>query len=567
MTDFAQQNLEMIALLQDERRKVADRGDMLTYAVCEHGIDMRPAVNQLIEDADLGRKLRDLAAERDAHTLAPERYLGPSTLADGKLYAMVTRGHLDVYLPARREQLEALKFGDPILVDTKEDRLVGRDGHAPISGEVVMVDARPACNPSQVIVTHNDRRQMARLPHELARQPNCCGPGSWVVFDAVRRFVLGQVDAENDGQDLLMSLDKLAAVTRHDVGAPQPVVEEILERFRIHAEAPDWYKTMQARDRCSYLFQGATGSGKSYTLALIANLTADVTEEVTGQRSSRIVMVDASQFWSPLFGQTEQRIAEWADKLSRLGARQVCDKQGQPVRLPLIIVLEECESLMRARGEQSSGHLFDRPLALILQKTQSLENALRVPIIWIATTNRPDLVDPAALRRIGMRQVTFSTLSVAEAREVLLTKFDPSIPIAGEKTNDNEQARMAAVQRILGYLYGPEPKQAIAEVQFANSETRHLNRSDLVTPALLEEAVSMGIDQSLFKSRRAGRLVGMDVHDVLEFLHRHFAHMARTVRSHNVAEHCPEWFTDDSRFVNRVVPLLRRNRRSLTTLG
>ena len=86
--------------------------------------------------------------------------------------------------------------------------------------------------------------------------------------------------------------------------------------------------------------------------------------------------------------------------------------------------VEECDALLRTRGDQTgSGHLFDRPLALFLQKIESLEAALKCPILWVATSNRPDLVDPASLRRIGMRTVTFGTLTAAEAAVVLAKKL------------------------------------------------------------------------------------------------------------------------------------------------
>jgi hypothetical protein len=212
----------------------------------------------------------------------------------------------------------------------------------------------------------------------------------------------------------------------------------------------------------------------------------------------------------------------------------------------------------------ASSHLFDRPLALLLQKTESVENALGVPIVWIATSNRGDLVDAAALRRLGMRQVLFHTLRAAEALAVLQKKVPAKMPVHARRGQPD--AREALFRQVLGYLYGPEPRQAIAEVHLSSSQRRPLNRSDVVTPALLEEAVSYAVDRCLRRSSDAGRLLGLDSDDVVSFLHRHFANLARTLRPHNLAEHCPEWFARENLHVVNVVPMHDEHRRPVTTL-
>jgi SpoVK/Ycf46/Vps4 family AAA+-type ATPase len=272
------------------------------------------------------------------------------------------------------------------------------------------------------------------------------------------------------------------------------------------------------------------------------------------------VIVDASDFWDPLFGATERRIARWAEKIEKLGAGRLRGRDGRDVQIPLIIALEECEALLRGRGEtQGSGHLFDRPLSLLLQKTESLESTLQLPIIWIMTSNRADLVDAAARRRMGMRLVVFGSLRASEAVAVLKTKLSDSMPIYGEN-GSNAERRAALVRSVINYLYGPEPNQAIAEVRLGNSERRLLNRADVVTPAVIDEAVSGAVDRCLAKSRRAGLLLGLDAADVIGYLDRHFAGLARTLRPHNVAEYATDWYERDRPMITDVVPLATRRR-------
>jgi hypothetical protein len=319
---------------------------------------------------------------------------------------------------------------------------------------------------------------------------------------------------------------------------------------------------MQVRNRCSYLFCGSTGGGKSYHLKLLASEIHDLVEELTGERTSRLVLADASKFWSPYFGETEQKISRWIEKLAALGAQRLKTKDGTFINMPLLVGLEECDQMLRSRGGgDSSSHLFDRPLSFLLQKTESLECALQVPIVWVATSNRADLIDAAALRRMGMRKVLFGTLKGHEALTVLKTKVPNEMPVCGN--NGVSGSREGLLRAVLGYLYGPEPSQPIAEVQFTNSKRRTLNRSDVVTPAILEEAVSFGVDRCLQKSRRVGRLLGLDAADVATFLDQHFVNLAYMLNEYNVAEHCPEWFAHEPLTASKVVPLVSRKRRAI----
>ena len=560
-------NQDLVKTWYDGSVSVADRGDLFLFRVCELGLDFRPAIQQLITDVDLLQKLREKLEALGENTLAAERFLGVTSQPTGRMYAMVTRGEADVCLPCLPEDVAEFQVGDPVLIDVKMDRIVGRDGSLPLAGDVVTVESIPPDKPGHVIVSHHDQRELARLHHSLIDQPEACKPGTQVVYDSRRRFVLTVVDAQTNGQELLMELDKLPVVRRSDVGSPNPVVDQIVGHFHDAVEHPEWLTQMGARDRRSYLFIGQTGGGKSYHLKLIAHELHELVEAYTGQRTSRMFMCDASQFWSPYFGETEQRINRWAEKVQNLGCRRLRGRDGRDVLLPLLGVIEECEALFRSRGEsQSSGHLFDRVLSLLLQKFESIEGALRVPIVWICSTNRPDLVDSAALRRIGMRKICFGGLSASGAKSVLLKKISDQLPLRQADGRTNIQAREALVSKVIGYLYGPEPKQAMADVTFGNGQHRMLNRSDVVTPAILEEAISSGIDRCLTKSRQAGELLGLDADDVVAFLHRHFNSLAGIFTEHNIMEHCPEWFADDSVRVTNVKPVAQRRRRPVSLL-
>lgn len=560
----ATQNLA--ELLRDESMSPQDRGDMLLYALNENGLDHRSAVHQLVTEADLGRSMDHMLNNQPRRSLASERFLGPYHDPPHEPFAIVTNGPHVIYLPCSVEQLQELRAGDAVLIDTESRRIVARDGAAPIAGEIVTIESRPPEHPRHAVVQQRDQLELVRLHADLIDRNVGCQPGDRVLYDSVRKIVLGPVTTESSGEELLVPPSSLERVTRADVGSPHPIVDEIIERYQAICENYDWWQALRIRRRCSYLLAGGTGTGKSYNLKLLTNEVHNLVEDWTGTRSSRLVMLDAADFWAPYFGETEQRITRWATKLQQLGSQTLTFRDGRTAHLPLIVCLEEAEGLLRGRGEtDGSGHLFDRAMSLLLQKTDSLESVLQVPVIWITTSNRPDLADSAALRRLGMRRVTFDMLTPAAMQSVLQTKIPPDMPI-GPAGVANESARIACIQQICGYLLGPQPKQELAQVTLMNGQQRSVLRQDMVSPALLEEAVSAGLDAALRASRRAGRLVGLDAAEVIQYLHHHFAELIPTLRPHNIAEYCPRLFQKESLQVREVRSLLEPTRRPLSQL-
>ena len=560
MTKPAQAPQQILQALRAPAVPVEARADHLIYAVGEMGLDLRPAVISLLQEADEGRRLKAKAEEDAAVPLSSETFLA-RTEHNGRVLAAVTNGASDLYLPCKPDEIKDLACGDSVLIDPRNARIVGRDGSLPRTGDVVSVEIVPADIPGQVVVRHHDQSVTARVAARLQGADKGLAPGTRVVYDAQRKIVTHVLEGRSDGKELLTPLEALSKVGRKDLGAPHPVLEEMLFRLKMWATCPDWMKALRARPRMSYLLTGPTGTGKTMHLKVLAAEIADLTERLTGQRVSRLVMCNASQFYSPWFGQTEENITRWFDALGRLGAACLRTRDGREFRVPLLVVMEEAESLLRTRGDfGGSSHLFDRPLALILQRLDALTDELNVPLLFCSTSNRPDLIDPAARRRLGVTQVTFGTLNAAQAASVLDKKIPTDMPVRlGGKAGD-AAARPVVMNQVLAYLYGNDPEQGLAEVRLVNAERRTLCRRDVITPALLEQAVSTAIDDCLRQSADAGELLGVDGEAVIRALHAQFTGLAAALRPQNLREHCPEWFAGETIHVEEVRALVRRNR-------
>ncbi len=540
-------NRVLVRTWHEKGLPATDRAQAVIFEVTAHGLDYVPAIAHLIKDSDEASQVTDVLKTLGEEPLITERYLGPAKISGvgslacaitGVQYAWVTSRDGVSCLPCSSSEVEVLKVGDLVLISPKVKRIIGRDGDLASCGSVAVVEAIPEDKAGQVIVkNHTDHIQVAWLHHTLLGSPP--EVGEQVIYDEDHRFVLSRISTDTSGKELLSVLANLPIVRRHEVGSPHPIAQQVVNHFRDAIERPEWLEALGSRDRKGYLFIGQTGGGKSYHIKLIATEIHDLIEEHTGTRQSRVFLCDASQFWSPYFGETEQRINNWAKKVAKIGSQKLKDKDGKELAVPILGVIEECEALLRARGGdlQASGHLFDRVLSLLLQKLESVENALGVPIVWICSTNRPDLVDAAAMRRLGMRKAVFGSLTAEATEQVMLTK------VAHLKGSTNKEK---ITKEVVHYLHESEEHQALVQVHFHNGSTRVLHRCELVTPAILEEAVSFAVDRCLSDSREVGKLQNVLAAEVVEFLQSHFDHLAKTLTVHNLPEYCPEWFAEDA---------------------
>jgi hypothetical protein len=509
------------------------------------------------EVASLRAKVAEAEAKKPG-PLQPEIFLQEIDGGPGRSAVVLSQGGPVVCAVA--EDIAGLVRGNYVLIDRASGQVVRRDGAIVPTGEIARLEKVPAAADGLAVLNLRDQRCTAYVS-EAAWRSGELRPGRECVFDPARHIVHAVLPEELDGSDILMPAAELSRFTLESLGAPHPVIWRILRIIKCAVDHPDWEKRLRARDRRSFLFWGPTGTGKTATIKVICNLVADWIEELTGVREPLLATVDASTFYSPYLGVSEERINLWFRKLGAVARREVVTRDGRRVRPGVICLLEEVENLVRQRGEHGgSSHLFDRLLALILMRMDSISRELDVPCIFIATTNRKDLLDAAGRRRFGEREVRFSNLSAGAALAVLEKKVPADMEIDVAPGADRAAARSALIASVLHFLSGDGEEQAIAEATLRDSRRVPILKRQLVTGSMLESAVSRAVDAALDASAERGELVGISPGSIIEALDDQFQAIATSLRAHNVLDYAPDVFDEEGQ-VASVRPLRRHRRR------
>jgi hypothetical protein len=218
--------------------------------------------------------------------------------------------------------------------------------------------------------------------------------------------------------------------------------------------------------------------------------------EVTGipvaQLPPRVVRLAPAQVLSEWLGRSDKNLARFFDDVERLAAESIVTRDGREVELPVLAILEEVDGLARRRG---GDQVYDRILTTALQKLDLSRPGLRDRfVVFVATTNVADQVDPAFLRRAGGQVEHFGRLS-RPAFVSVLDKHLSERPIAStgvEGSCGPHDARRAVVGTVTAALFGgAREAQGLVEIALAGSASPLVKRArDFLTASLVERAVS-----------------------------------------------------------------------------
>ncbi|MFX0001179.1 MAG: CDC48 family AAA ATPase [Candidatus Hodarchaeota archaeon] len=188
-----------------------------------------------------------------------------------------------------------------------------------------------------------------------------------------------------------------------DIGGLEDIKQELREAVEWPLRYPKLFEKAGIRPLNGILLFGPPGCGKTLLAKAIAN-----------ESQSNFIAIKGPEIYSKWVGESERAVREIFRK-----ARQAA---------PSIIYFDEIDAISSGRGNYEGTHTFASIVNQILVEMDGIEN--RKGIVIIASTNRPDIVDPAFLRPGRFDRLIFVEAPDVDARIKILEVHTKAMPLS-----------------------------------------------------------------------------------------------------------------------------------------
>ncbi|MHA1672561.1 MAG: ATP-binding protein [Promethearchaeota archaeon] len=253
---------------------------------------------------------------------------------------------------------------------------------------------------SQVIV--NIRDTPIAFPISSVIEP--LAPKDRVLIDEKRAMIVKKIASVSDSPPGTLYEPNLGfpyPCTFNDIGGLKSVKERIRDEFILPMKNPEQTKQFHFDPLQGILLSGPPGCGKTMLASAIAH-----------QADLPLLVVTGSDIICSLVGESAQNLS----KLFRY-----CRAHA-----PIILFLDEIESLSPHRGQNRESGEIDRMFTQLLQELDGIstkKTPLAPKVYLIGATNRKNLVDPALLRPGRLNLIIEIPLPNQDERGAILEGF------------------------------------------------------------------------------------------------------------------------------------------------
>ena len=369
-------------------------------------------------------------------------------------------------------------------------------------------------------------------------------PGAALVVNARQSMAFHALPPQ-DGLSHYRYLQKTTPVpnvqVEKDIGCPPKCIQELTGLIRLEMTKPDLRRRYRLPRCVMKLLSGVSGSGKTLAIQAIWRKMYEVMSEVTGvpidQLPPRVFKLRMNEILSKWLGDSDQNLARYFKEVEQLAAEPWIAPDGKSWILPCLSIIEELDGLSRARSSEEP--VYGRILTTALQALDSTREDLRGRfIIHIGTTNEPQLVDSAFMRRIGGTAEQFGRLD-RKGFIAVLQKHLRSLPFVSDNGCTQEQLERKTAHDLTTWLFSPNgADRGVLELTYAGSATPVVKyRRDFFTGALIDRAVRQAADEAAQAEDRGHAQPGLSLDQFMRSFNEQINSVVAQIDEHNTGRY------------------------------
>ena len=297
----------------------------------------------------------------------------------------------------------------------------------------------------------------------------------------------GIVIVKNLGKDdQRFSVSSKSQVTWDDVGGLEQAKEDLIDAVELPHSFRKLFGFYDKKPAKGILLYGPPGCGKTLLGKAVANAIARIYNN--GEPSEGFIYVKGPEILEKFVGIAESNVRQIFDR-----ARKFQAKHG----FPAVIFIDEAEAILATRDSGISSDVGRTVVPAFLNEMQGLDDSGAIVIL---ATNRPDMLDPAAVRdgRIDTK-IMVTRPTPASTRDIFLLNLKGK-PLAKGVTAEDLAALGAAEFFSAARVLYEIRKRDGSVVNFTLKEI--LNGAMIAT--VVEKATSLAMRRDLAKMHEAG---------------------------------------------------------------
>jgi len=492
------------------------------------------------------KELNKTIEEMESGPLRMGSYVDDGGLAAGlaqRVHVILEDG-ASVYPYAHNAELASnLRSGESVLLDAQAKALLFKASAQTRVGEEVKFIRRLDKNLVEVRVRDEEEYVFwaaADLIDKLDAGEVCSGQK--VLACSRRRFAFDALPPE-EGMSRYLYLEQRPVpnvVVERDIGNPPQFIAQLTEHLRDEMTRPELRRKYRLRGSHAKLLSGVSGSGKTLAIEGFTRCAYEVMSEHVGvpidDLPPRVLRMRMCNVLSKWLGESDKRLNRFFDEVIELADEPYVGPDGAAHRLPVIAIAEEVDALGRHRGADNDS-IYDRILTTALQRLDFTKPDYneRV-IIFLFTTNCPQLVDVALLRRMGASVEHFGRLTDRRAFAAVLDKHLADRPIQSDNGYRADERREQLTAEVSAVLFAPNSHETPqVEAELANAAERlSFYRRDFLTGGLVDRAVHQACEEAHRAERDGDGRPGLSTEVLMDALDQQVRNIVLQLTKYNI---------------------------------